>query len=94
LCEDALINLANKYKQAIERNVRVIAVSGDETEQGFEKKLAYHQWTDNYCDFTGMNGENFNNYGVLGVPTLFLLDLEGVVLIKTAIVEELRLENE
>jgi hypothetical protein len=42
----------------------------------------------NYCDFTGMSGENFTNYGVLGVPTLFLLDQEGVVLKKTAMVDE------
>jgi peroxiredoxin len=89
LCEDALIDLANKYAKLKEQNVRVIAISADKTEQGFKKKLAYHQWRDNYCDFTGMSGENFTNYGVLGVPTLFLLDQEGVVLKKTAMVDEL-----
>jgi peroxiredoxin len=89
LCEDALIDLANKYKQLKEQNVRVIAISADKTEQGFQKKLAYHQWPDNYCDFTGMNGNNFTNYAVLGVPTLFLLDQEGTVLKKTAMVDEL-----
>jgi peroxiredoxin len=88
LCEDALIDLANKYARLEEQNVRVIAISGDKTEQGFKKKLAYHQWPDNYCDFTGMSGENFTNYGVLGVPTLFLLDQAGVVLEKTAFVDE------
>jgi hypothetical protein len=67
----------------------VIAISANKTEQGFQKKLAYHQWPDNFCDFTGMDGENFTNYGVLGVPTLFLLDHEGVVLKKTAMVDEL-----
>jgi hypothetical protein len=40
-------------------NIRVIAISGDRTEQGFKQKLAYHQWQDNYCDFTGMSRENF-----------------------------------
>jgi peroxiredoxin len=59
LCEDALIDLANKYSWMEEQNVRVIAVSGDTTEQRFKKKLAYHQWQDNYCDFTGMSRENF-----------------------------------
>jgi alkyl hydroperoxide reductase subunit AhpC len=89
LCEDALIDLANKYAWLEEQNVRVIAISADKTERGFQKKLAYHQWPDNYCDFRGMNGENFSNYAVLGVPTLFLLDQEGVVLKKTAMVDEL-----
>jgi peroxiredoxin len=93
LCEDALIDLANKYKQLREKNVRVIAVSGDKTDQAFEKKLSYHQWPDNYCDFTGMDGVNFANYGVLGVPTLFLLDSEGGVLGKSAVVDELMINN-
>jgi peroxiredoxin len=88
LCEDALIDLANKYQQLKDQNVRVIAISADKTEQGFKKKLAYHQWPDNYCDFTGMAGENFTKYGVLGVPTLFLLDQDGVVVKKTAMVDE------
>ncbi len=89
LCEDALIDLANKYKWLEEQNVRLIAISADKTEQGFKKKLAYHQWPDNYCDFSGMAGENFTNYGVLGVPTLFMLDQDGVVLKKTAMVDEM-----
>jgi peroxiredoxin len=88
LCEDALIDLANKYKSLTEQKVQVIAISGDTTEQGFEKKLKYHQWPDNYCDLTGMSGVNFKNYGVLGVPTLFLLDKEGIVLEKTATVDD------
>jgi len=88
LCEDALIDLANQYKRLAEHKVRVIAISGDTTEQGFEKKLTYHQWPDNYCDFTGMNGANFKNYGVLGTPTLFLLDKDGMVLEKTATVDD------
>jgi hypothetical protein len=46
LCEDALIDLANKYQLLKEQNVRVIAISADTTDKGFEKKLAYHQWPD------------------------------------------------
>jgi hypothetical protein len=48
LCEDALIDPANKYQQLEEQNVRVIAISADKIEQGFEKKPACHQWPDNY----------------------------------------------
>jgi hypothetical protein len=36
-----------------------------------------------------MAGQNFSNYGVLGVPTLFVLDQNGKVLKKTAMVDEL-----
>jgi len=89
LCEDALIDLANKYQKLKDQNVRVIAISGDENEKAFEKKLAYHQWPDNYCDFSGMSGINFKNYAVLGVPTLYLLDQKGIVVKKSAMVDAL-----
>ncbi len=69
-------------------NVRVIAISGDNSEQGFEKKRKYHQWPDNYCNFTGMDGTNFKNYAVMGIPTLYLLDKKGVVLKKSAMADE------
>ena len=88
-CEDALITLSNRYKSLKDKNVRVIAISADENEKSFEKKIPYHQWPDNYCDFSGMGGVNFKNYAVLGTPTLYLLDREGIVLEKTAMVEDL-----
>jgi len=36
-----------------------------------------------------MAGVNFKNYAVLGVPTLYLLHREGIVVKKSAIVDEL-----
>jgi len=89
LCEDALIVLANRYKWLKTKDVRVIAVSGDDSEQEFEKKRRYHQWPDNYCDFAGMAGTNFRNYAVMGIPTLYLLDKKGVVHKKSAMADEI-----
>lgn len=89
LCEDALIVLANRYKWLKKHNVRVIAVSGDDSAQEFEKKRKYHQWPDNYCDFTGMDGTNFRNYAVMGIPTLYLLDKKGIVFKKSAMADEI-----
>jgi peroxiredoxin len=90
-CEDALIALSNGYNVLKDKNVRVIAVSADESPQSFEKKIPYHQWPDNYCDFTGKAGVNFKNYAVLGTPTMFLLDRDGIVVKKTAVAEDLLL---
>ena len=45
------------------------------------------QWPVTYCDLGGMAGGNFTNYGVLGVSTLFLLNQQGMVLKKTAMVD-------
>ncbi len=89
LCEDALITLANSYKWLKEQNVKVIAVSGDDSKQGFEKKRIYHQWPDNYCDLTGTDGVNFTNFAVMGIPTLYLLDKNGIILKKSAMADEI-----
>ena len=89
LCEDALIVLANRYKWLKKNDVRVIAISGDDSENGFEKKRKYHQWPDNYCDFNGMDGVNFRNYVVMGTPTLYLLNKNGIVLKKSAMADEI-----
>lgn len=89
LCEDALIVLANRYKWLKAHKVRVVAVSGDHSEQDFEKQRIYHQWPDNYCDLAGMNGSNFRNYAVMGTPTLYLLDKNGIVLKKSAMADEI-----
>jgi len=59
------------------------------SEQDFDKKRIYHQWPDNYCDLTGMNGGNFRNYAVMGTPTLYLLDKNGIVLKKSAMADEI-----
>ncbi len=40
LCEDALIDLANAYDQLSANHVRVIAVSGDDSEKGFRKRIS------------------------------------------------------
>jgi peroxiredoxin len=88
LCEDALIDLANRYQDLKQNNVRVIAVSTDENVRGFTHKKQYHQWPDLYCDLTGMAGVNVKNYAVLGIPTLFLLDANGIVLKKSARVDD------
>ncbi len=88
-CEDALIALSNRYSWLKAHNVRVIAISADETEELFKAKLVYHQWPDTYCDLTGLDGPNFRNYAVLGTPALYLLNRKGVIDRKSGYIEEL-----
>ncbi len=88
-CEDVLIALSNRYSWLKAHDVRVIAISADETEEVFEAKLMYHQWSDTFCDLTGVDGPNFKNYAVLGTPALYLLNRKGVILKKSAYTEEL-----
>jgi thiol-disulfide isomerase/thioredoxin len=78
-CEDALIELINNYEQLKEKGVRIIAFSADEDEQLFQTKLSWQPWPDVFCDYKGMKGDNFKNFGILGTPTLIIMDQKGMI---------------
>jgi len=42
-----------------------------------------------YCDFEGTSGVNFRNFAVMGTPTMFLINSEGVIIEKVATVKQL-----
>ena len=83
-CENMLQQLVANYPLLRERGLRLIALSADTDLQTFSNTAATHPWPDKYCDEQGLAGINFKNYGVVGTPTLFLLDAEGRVLLRTA----------
>lgn len=79
MCHAELEALKKKYDLLTENSVRVISISADESKEVFEYTAAGFPWTDKLCDFKGFDGANFSNYGIVGTPTLILVDKEGVV---------------
>lgn len=59
--------------------IRVISVAADTDRELFEEHSKSFPWADKLCDFEGLSGENFHNYGVVGTPTFVLTDEEGIV---------------
>jgi thioredoxin-related protein len=88
-CEDALAALKKNYKKVVAKNLKIITISADTEEAVYQKTIAELPWTDNYCDFKGISGINFKNYGVLGTPTMFLLDNKGIIIQKIATIDQL-----
>ena len=86
-CESSLAQLQRSYGLLQEKGVRLLAFSADTDRQGFAEAAAGHPWPDKFCDEQGMAGVNFRRYGVAGTPTLFLLDAQGQLLLRTASVE-------
>jgi hypothetical protein len=76
-CEMLLKDLLPKYDSLKADGVRVIAVSADLDEASFKGRSKAFPWKDNYCDYAGMNGVNFKNYGVAGTPTVFWIAPDG-----------------
>ncbi|TXB61322.1 peroxiredoxin family protein [Phaeodactylibacter luteus] len=83
-CENLMPQLVGSYPVLAKKGVRLISISADTDYQVFENTALGHPWADKYCDERGMSGPNFRRYGVVGTPTMFLLDAEGRILLRTA----------
>lgn len=87
-CENLLQQLPSHLENIKAKGVRLIALSGDEDEKVFKDKAKDFQWKDVFCDYKGIRGANFQNYAITGTPTIFLLDHNGKILLRTAALEE------
>lgn len=88
LCENLFRELPGKYEHIRSKGVKVIAISADESKEKFKSKASTFPWKDSYCDYKGKSGVNFRNYGVVGTPTLFLIDKNGMVKARMAELSE------
>lgn len=87
-CENLLEQLKGNYPDLKRKGLRVISFAADRTATGFSKTADTLPWEDKYCDFKGFEGVNFKNYAVLGTPTLYLLDKNGIIRTKAATLDE------
>lgn len=82
-------DLPAKYNALKSAGIRIITLSADENEDTFKKTSHDFLWTDSYCDLKGFDGVNFKKYSVVGTPTVFLMDKDGVVESRLATMREI-----
>ena len=89
-CQHELDWLIGHYKEITAKGYRVISIAADLLQNNYQNFSATFPWdkSDRLCDFKGMAGENFKNYGIIGTPTIFVVDKNGVILGKYAKMEE------
>ncbi|MFV0420105.1 MAG: peroxiredoxin family protein [Dysgonomonas sp.] len=80
-CRNELHQLKDKYELLSNdhNQMRVISVSGDTDKDMYEDLAGTFPWKDRLCDLKGFAGENFSNYGIVGSPTIVLVDKDGIV---------------
>ncbi len=79
-CEQVKNQLIKDYQQLKERGVRVISIASDQDEATNQRTVAQLPWQYTLNDYLGGNdGENFTAWGVLGTPTLFVVNKHGVI---------------
>jgi thioredoxin-related protein len=87
-CEDLMAGLKTNYKELVAQGLEIVSLSSDLSKDVFKNAAAQFPWENKYCNLKGMGGINFENYAVIGTPTLFLIDKKGKVLQKMATISE------
>lgn len=90
-CHIQLELLIKNYPKLNQMGVRIVSLSSDHLKESFEKDKKHFPWADNdkLCDFQGFSGKNFLNYGIMSTPTFFLIDKDGIVIRRYALVADI-----
>lgn len=87
-CKTALETLITNYKDLVAKGIKIISIAGDLDPAAYTKTAATLPWASKYRDVEGMRGINFKNYGVIGTPTMYILDRKGIILSNMATTTE------
>ena len=92
-CRDEITWLAEHYSELTAKGYRIISIAADIQQNNYQNFVATLPWdkADRLCDFKGMSGENFKNYGIVGTPTIFVVDKNGTIVGKYAQMKELNI---
>lgn len=88
-CNELMNELKENYKLFTDKKIRIISVSSDNDVNTFNDYASSFPWKDVIYDGELQN-INFANYGVVGTPTLFLLDKEGKIELRGATLDEVK----
>lgn len=78
-CTTELQQLKDNYPLLKEKGYEVVSVSADMNRETFDNTSASFPWKQKHCDLQGISGTDFRNFGILGTPTIYLIDENGIV---------------
>ena len=92
LCVNEVEQLIKRYGEFSEKGYRIVSVSADIHDNNYMSFSARFPWdkADRLCDFKGFGGDNFKNFGIIGTPTIFVIDENGIIKSKNAAVSEIK----
>ena len=89
-CQQTIEDLNTQYSDLVKNGISILAFAADTDEEDYNFTKASLAWKDTtFCDFKGMQGVNFTNYGVIGTPTMYIINKQGVIVKKIANVKQL-----
>lgn len=88
-CTGQMGRLAEMYPRLKAQGYEVVSLSSDSDKGAFDAYAENLPWESKYCDLEGYAGKDFRNYGIMGTPTFYLLDAEGIIQGRYAQVEDI-----
>lgn len=88
-CHIQLNQLIARYSFFESHNVRIVSLSGALDQRAFDAESKTFLWKDKLCDLKGFAGANYQNYGISGTPTFFLIDDKNIILKRFALVSDI-----
>lgn len=90
-CQTELENFITNYPRLQELGIRIITVSADIDEEMYHRLADRFPWEEKYCDFKGFEGPDFQNYGIIATPSIFVIDKDGIIQGRYARFKDLRI---
>ncbi|GAB6121052.1 redoxin domain-containing protein [Dysgonomonas termitidis] len=78
-CENEMQQLKGNYPLLREKGYEVVSVAADKDEAVFKNTSGTFPWKARYCDFRGFGGTDFTTFGVIGTPTFYVIDGQGIL---------------
>ncbi|WP_281232099.1 peroxiredoxin family protein [Flavobacterium gelatinilyticum] len=78
-CENEIHQLMGNYQLVKDKGYEIVSVAADMTPDAANGHDHTFPWKEQLCDFKGFAGPNFVNYGILGTPTIFVIDAKGKI---------------
>ncbi len=87
-CDTEINGLISDYATYQQKGLQIVTVSADIDKDIYEKNSKDFPWTEKLCDLKGIGSHNFQNFGVMGTPTIYLVDKKGIIRAKGAKLED------
>lgn len=78
-CDNEINLLIGNYQELQKKGYEVVSAASDVDVAEHEKNAGRFPWKKKFSDYKGPGGVNFTSYGVIGTPTIFIIDEKGII---------------
>lgn len=78
-CDNEINLLIGNYQELQKKGYEVVTAASDVDPAEYQKNADRFPWKKKFSDFRGQAGYNFISFGVIGTPTIFVIDENGMI---------------